>query len=559
MARRSILAALLPAAALLLAVTPFAATALAQDDDTPVLRTSTRLVQLNVVVLDKDNHPVSNLTLTDFHIYDNGIEQKLVHFSPSQPLPPSSPTRSSPLVISNRQAADDIPRGVTAILVDEFLLDSPQVLPAEVTAPIRSARLSVLSYLSSMQPGEQVALYAMRREGIVVIHDFTSDSAALVAAAKTLGGGGLRGKSVNLSGLSPESARALRGWTDSGRSAPRPHDPKPSDDFSSLLTSGLASIVQHLQAVPGRKNLVWISSTLPSTTSGFDMRTLLNGANANVTPTPTLGNPTPTPSHASPEDQYEQMREFARWLSNSNIAVYPLDANGLTTGGSSQGQWSAADIIATETGGRAFFDSNALDQHLREIAAEADSFYQIGYYPGDAAWDGKYHKIHVRLSATHKALSVRCRRGYFAADQPVTANSNGALLEAARSVVESPAVGLALNVPSNPLLAGPQNLVLKIDLRDIQFDFDGPHAKADLDIAFVQLAKDGRVIDKFKDRINLAFPQETYLAFATQGWFYPRQLWIPREAEKLRVVVRDLATGATGSISVPVVFNKASR
>jgi len=143
-------------------------------------------------------------------------------------------------------------------------------------------------------------------------------------------------------------------------------------------------------------------------------------------------------------------------------------------------------------------------------------------------------------------------------DQPVTPNSDSILLEAARSVVESPAVALSLNVSSNPLIAGPQELVLKIDLRDILFDFDGPRAKADLDIAFVQLGKDGRIVDKFKDRINLAFPEETYLAFATQGWFYPRKLWIPLEAEKLRVVVRDLATGATGSVSVPVVFHKAS-
>jgi len=288
--------------ALLVALLLAAGPALAQDDDNPVLRTSTRLVQLNVVVLDKDNHTVSDLALTDFHVYDNGVEQKLVHFSPARGLS-ASPAQPSPLVISNRQAAKDQNRGVTAILVDEFLLDSPQVLPAEVTAPIRSARLSVLSYLSSMPPGEQVALYAMHREGVVVIHDFTSDSASLIAAAKTLGGGGLRGKSVNLTGLRPESARALRGWTDNGRSAPRPHDPKTSDDFGSLLTAGLASIVQHLQAVPGRKNLVWISSTLPSTTAGFDMQTMLGGRDANITPTPTLDNPAPSPTQPT-QDGY---------------------------------------------------------------------------------------------------------------------------------------------------------------------------------------------------------------------------------------------------------------
>jgi VWFA-related protein len=269
-----------------------AALASAQNDDAPVFRTSTRLVQLNVVVLDQQNHPANGLGLGDFHVFDNGVEQKLAHFSPGQDSSPASPVSPSPLLVTNRQGANDQPQAVTAILIDEFLLDSPRVVPAELTAPIRSARLAVLSYLASMPPGQRIALYAMRRDGIVVIHDFTSNSASLVAAAKTLGAGGVRGKSINLPGLRPEGARALRGWKENGRSGLRSRNLVPNDDFGSLLTAGIAAIVEHLEAVPGRKNLVWISSTLPETVSGFDMPTMLNGAGANITATPSLANPT---------------------------------------------------------------------------------------------------------------------------------------------------------------------------------------------------------------------------------------------------------------------------
>jgi len=41
-------------------------------------------------------------------VYDKGVEQKLVHFSPSQALP-AVPASASPLAISNRPAADDQP------------------------------------------------------------------------------------------------------------------------------------------------------------------------------------------------------------------------------------------------------------------------------------------------------------------------------------------------------------------------------------------------------------------------------------------------------------------
>jgi len=54
----------------------------AQDGDVPSMRTTTRLVQLHVVVLDK-NQPVNGLKESHFQVFDNGVRQKIVHFSAS--------------------------------------------------------------------------------------------------------------------------------------------------------------------------------------------------------------------------------------------------------------------------------------------------------------------------------------------------------------------------------------------------------------------------------------------------------------------------------------------
>ena len=54
----------------------------AQGSYIPSMCTTTQLVQLHVVVLDK-NHPVHGLRENDFQMFDNGVRQKIVNFSAS--------------------------------------------------------------------------------------------------------------------------------------------------------------------------------------------------------------------------------------------------------------------------------------------------------------------------------------------------------------------------------------------------------------------------------------------------------------------------------------------
>ncbi|HWG20619.1 MAG TPA: VWA domain-containing protein [Terracidiphilus sp.] len=534
---------------LLLALLPAAGAARAQDEGPSVIRSTTRLVQLNVTVLDKQHRPMSRLSQGDFHVFDNGVEQKIVHFSAG---PGTAPPRArSRLAISNRPAPSEESPGVTVILMDETLLDAPAGVPLDVIAPIRSARLAVLDFLAGLQPGEQVALYSLRSQGVIVIHDFTDDPAALIAAAKALGAGGM-GRAANAADVRRLAGGALRDWSryPSVRTGGAGYGGN-VQERAALLRGGFQQIVEHLRGVPGRKNLVWISSALPGSTSGVDLNELKCGRDANVVQ-PTLDNQTPIPQHPSPENYYVQLRDFARWLGTANISVYPIDAKGLTVKGSSVEEWSAADMIAAETGGQAIFDSNALDRHLHEIVAQSGGSYQIGYYPGNAAWNGKYHHVEVKVLPSREGMTVLCRKGYYAADQAVSDDTDAPLNQAATSVVESAGVGITVNVKVNPLEPGPEDIVLKLDSHDIYFEHTDGRSKASLDVAFVQIGRDGRVVNGHKDRILVSLTPKMYDAATRVGWFYRKNIRIEPRAEKLRVVVRDLATGAIGSVSVPV-------
>jgi len=59
----------------------FLAVALLAQETQPVLRVTTRLVQVSVVVHDKSGRPVAGLTKDDFTLYEKGKPRKIAFFS----------------------------------------------------------------------------------------------------------------------------------------------------------------------------------------------------------------------------------------------------------------------------------------------------------------------------------------------------------------------------------------------------------------------------------------------------------------------------------------------
>jgi VWFA-related protein len=429
---------------------------------------------------------------------------------------------------------------------------------------MQSARLQILKFLGTLQSGDHVALYALRPEGVVVVHDFTDDPAELVVAAGTLGSGLLGsaaptpaiGPSANIG--RPTAAREIRDWlAGPGHKVNVPRDASPR---RVIVGSAFQAIAEHLRDIPGRKNVVWISSHFPPLWAGLPVM--------------------PYDYFADAESHYEELRSFARRLGSADLSVYPLDPKGLPCekcgepasgpvigeGGAAYvppaptsvryllGERHTMDLVASETGGHAFYDTNGLDQILREVLDENRVTYELGYYPGDAAWDGKYHDVELKVKGN--GLTVRCRKGYFAIDEPPRNNPERALLDAAKSAVESLGIGLTVKVPSNPLSWSRQDIVLNIDTHDVHFDEGDGRWKGQLDLVLVQVGKDGRVLDGVKDHLELVLHPNTYDVAMERGWFYPKSVNVNPEAEKLRVVVRDVATGAVGSVSVPVYHRK---
>src|SRR5438067_2559949 len=99
------------------------ATALAGAAAQPTFRTSTRLIEVTVVVQDSDHKPISGLTRDDFTLLDEGKPQNIELFSveadaaPRPAAPPAAEAPSMAGLFTNRVDAQKT-GAITVILLD---------------------------------------------------------------------------------------------------------------------------------------------------------------------------------------------------------------------------------------------------------------------------------------------------------------------------------------------------------------------------------------------------------------------------------------------------------
>jgi VWFA-related protein len=155
-----------------------------------VLKSTSRVVQLEVFVNDASGHPVHGLKKDDFAITDNGRPREIRIFSgevdanDAAPLPEL--TALPPGVYSNRFGLDDA-RIVTALAIDAVL--RPEGLQQEPgrfanrlpEGALKMALGQARGALNQMAPGEAMAIYAACPD-LRVVQDFTSDPEQLRAS-----------------------------------------------------------------------------------------------------------------------------------------------------------------------------------------------------------------------------------------------------------------------------------------------------------------------------------------------------------------------------------------
>ena len=279
-----------------------------------LIRSTVRLVQVSVVV-------------------DEGKPQKIAFFTPAMP-PPAEPqsqaaTRASllpPNAFTNRYDLKglDPPSAATVVLFDSLN-----------TAPNDQSfvRKEVIHFLESLKPQDHVAVYGLTTQ-LLILHDFTRDSADLVAAATHFSPKELAAfdathtPELDLVSLGADPI----GWGKLQNSLNNVHgmiSDQYTQDRVAMTVESMNEIANHLSEIPGRKSIVWISGGLPIQLGAASIGQPVDARAGKVNDMGIPVNQLPPYDREGVVRFDEMVRQVADALNRSNIAMYAIDAKGV--------------------------------------------------------------------------------------------------------------------------------------------------------------------------------------------------------------------------------------
>ncbi|MGO9094585.1 MAG: VWA domain-containing protein [Bryobacteraceae bacterium] len=524
----------------------------------PVIEVTTHLVQVNVVVHNKKGEPVADLTKDDFALFDQGERQKISTFaveSGQSPAPgPAGAPPLAPNTFTNRlELRPKAPSAATVILLDG--------LNTRFQDQAR-AKIRLIKFLQQLQPDDRVALYTLGST-LRILHDFTSDNTVLLRALARHYGR----NSVEVADSEPEAPNSgsteLDDWLTQTNQILA--DMQVANRAETTL-SAIEAIANHAARLPGRKNLVWISGGFPFSLgltdfyvgSGRETRVFL-----------------------------EETERTARAVNQANLAIYPVDARGVvndplvsplrapssslgvgprnpalagrpaspagasTTMTAVQNSQDSMKVLASRTGGQAYYNTNDLKSAIRQAMDDSRVTYLLGYYPTHNAWNGTFRSLKVEVE--RKDVEVRHRLGYFAfAETPqAPADRHAAMQDAVRAPLEATGIGMTVQLSPGLPAPGKLRVAVTFDLHDVSLleQKDGRWAGS-LDALYVQQPTPDSTAKVVHDALNLQLLGETYSRALQEGMRVEKVLDLPSAAYTLKVVLRDAATGNTGSVLV---------
>ncbi len=219
---------------------------------------------------------------------------------------------------------------------------------------------------------------------------------------------------------------------------------------------------------------------------------------------------------------------------------------------SREGEGAAA--LAERTGGFSIRDTNALEDGAVRIGRESQSYYLLGYVPGEIPRDGRFRKIEVKVRGDH---TVRARRGYFAplpdgeapdappkGTDPVLQKA----LDAPRSSDAIPLRVAAYVMDEAGFNRSRVVLAADADVSQVEFPEVEGRKEASLDTLTVIAHRDSAEALRTDQKVVIQRRAGVEAAAGPMWYSFLREFNVAPGAHQAKLVVRDPVTGKVGTV-----------
>jgi hypothetical protein len=316
-----------------------------------------------------------------------------------------------------------------------------------------------------------------------------------------------------------------------------------------LTLRNLSELSRAMSGFRGRKNVIWLSEYFPVS---FGLLTN-NGRFSDV------------------RSYGDLLRQTSSTLSASQVALYPIDVRGLTSGSlgnaslpigqppdnvqavaNIEARHIGMDDIAQQTGGHAYYNTNDLKFAMQRSLQNGSSYYTVAYVPPSAA-DSKYHRIRIRL--VPQGLKAEHRNGYFA--MPIQHPINPAATEFTDAVQPATPVSNRLLLKAHLQLPNREHPNTRVDctISATNLSFvDQPNGRKFVRLHLLTVAWDKYLSSAatVSNTVELGFSPEQYARMLREGVTTHQELRLTPGKYDLRIAVMDDGNSRIGSLEIPI-------